>query len=167
VSKRYLMGAVVAAAVLPFVAFAGPAQAAPAGSSKATVISHVTINKDNPAIGSVRAQYSCQPGIDHLWVSVKQNADATADPDLLHEGSGFEHVATTWVQSHPSGIRCDGKTHVQTFEVNTTEQIPPEFGGGTVGYGELQRGQGYVQFCLTSSAQENLLIADMNFQVVK
>jgi hypothetical protein len=167
VNKRYVMGAVVAAAALPFVGFAGTAHAAPAGSNTATVISHVTINKDNPAVGSVRAQYSCQPGIDHLWVSVKQNATATADTDLLQEGSGFEHVATAWLQSHPTGIQCDGKTHVQTFEITTTEQIPPEFGGGTIGYGELQRGQGYVQFCLTSSANDDLLIADMNFQTVK
>jgi hypothetical protein len=39
--------------------------------------------------------------------------------------------------------------------------------GETVGYGELQRGQGYVQFRLTSSANEDLLVADMNFQAVK
>jgi hypothetical protein len=40
---------------------------------------------------------------------------------------------------------------------------PPELGGGTIGYGQLLRGQGYVQFCLTSSSNEELFIADMNF----
>ena len=54
-----------------------------------------------------------------------------------------------------------------TFEVNTTEQQPPEFGGGTVGYGALVRGQGYVQFCLTSNSNEDLFIADMTFHKVK
>ncbi len=91
---------------------------------------------------------------------------ATADPGLTGEGSGFGHAATRWLQSHPTDFRGDGKTHVQTFEVNTTEPIPPEFGGGTVGYGQLGRGQGYVQFCLTTS-NEDVLIADMNFQAVK
>ena len=69
---------------------------------------------------------------------------ATADPGLTGEGSGFGYAATRWLQSHPTDFRGDGKTHVQTFEVNTTEPIPPEFGGGTVGYGQLDRGQGYV-----------------------
>lgn len=91
---------------------------------------------------------------------------ATADPGLTGEGSGFGYAATRWLQSHPTDFRGDGKTHVQTFEVNTTEPIPPEFGGGTVGYGQLDRGQGYVQFCLTTS-NEDVLIADMNFQAVK
>jgi hypothetical protein len=165
--KRHIVGAVVVAAALPFCAFVTTAQAAPPTRNEATVISHVTIDKSDPTVGYVRARYTCQPDIDHLWVSVKQNANATADPALTQEGSGFGHVSTTWVQSHPASLQCDGKNHVQVFKVDTTEQIPPEFGGGTVGYGQLIRGQGYVQFCLTSSTNEELFIADMNFQTVK
>ena len=131
------------------------------------MISHVTIDKSDPSVGYVRARSTCQPEIDHLWVSVKQNATATADPKLTTEGSGFGHISTAWSQAHPAGLQCDGQNHVQVFEVDTTEVIPPEFGGGTVGYGALARGQGYVQFCLTSSSDEELFIADMNFQQVK
>jgi hypothetical protein len=163
---RLLVGVLVAVA-LPLTSFAGTAHAAPPSRNQATVISHVTIDKQDPSVGYVRARYTCAPEIDHLWVSVKENATATVDPALTQEGSGFGHVSTTWVQSHPADLQCDGKNHVQTFRVDTTEQIPPEFGGGTVGYGELHRGEGYVQFCLTSSSNENLFIADMNFQKVK
>jgi hypothetical protein len=165
--KRHVVGALVATAALPFGVLVATAQAAPPARNEATVISHVTIDKDDPSVGYVRARYTCQPHIDHLWVSVKQTADGTADSALTEEGSGFGHVAATWVQSHPVGLQCDGKNHVQVFEVNTAEQVPPEFGGGTVGYGQLVRGQGYVQFCLTSSSNEELLIADQNFQYVK
>ena len=89
------------------------------------------------------------------------------DPPARVTGSGFGGIATTWVQSHPYDLQCDGKNHVQVFRVDTAEVIPPEFGGGTVGYGELIRGEGYVQFCLTSGANEERFIADMNFQKVK
>jgi hypothetical protein len=144
--SRYLVGAVVATAALPVGSFAATAHASPA-RNQATVISHVTIDKHDPTVGYVRARYTCQPEIDHLWVSVKQNADATADPALTQDGSGFGHISTTWLQAHPADLRCDGKNHVQTFKVDTTEEIPPEFGGGSVGYGHLVRGQG----CMCSS----------------
>ena len=50
------------------------------------------------------------------------------------------------------------KSHVRVFRVDTTEGA---------GQGELVRGQGYVQFCLTSEANEDLLIFDMTFHQVK
>jgi hypothetical protein len=165
--RRLLILSALAAAAVPLSGFTSAAHAAPPVRNEATVISHVTIDKTNPAVGYVRARYTCQPEIDHLWVSVKQNAAATVDPALTQEGSGFGHISTTWVQAHPATLQCDGKNHVQVFQVDTTEQIPPEFGGGTAGYGELHRGQGYVQFCLTSSTNEDLLVADQNFQQVK
>jgi hypothetical protein len=165
--KRVVAGVIVATAALPFLTPVASAQAAQEPRNSATVISHVTIDKSDSSLGYVRAQYRCQPEIDHLWVSVKQTADRTADPALTQEGSGFGKVAATWLQSHPVALQCDGSNHVQTFAVNTTEQIPPEFGGGTVGYGQLGRGQAYVQFCLTSSTDEHLFLADMNFQQVR
>lgn len=49
--------------------------------------------------------------------------------------------------------------------MNTQEQAPPELGGGTIGYGSLVPGQGYVQFCLFTG--EGTFVADMQFQKVK
>jgi hypothetical protein len=166
-TTRALAGSALAAGLVPFTPIASTAHAANASTGAAEVISHVTIDKGDPSIGYVQARYSCPPEVDHLWVSVKQNADATADPQLIKEGSGFGHTATTWLQSHPTSLQCDGKNHVQTFQVNTTEQLPPEWGGGTVGYGQLKRGQGYVQFCLVSTTNETLFISDSGFRQVK
>lgn len=143
------------------------AGAAPPVRNEAKVISHVTIDKSDPSVGYVRARYTCQPSEEpaHLWVSVKQMEDGSADPDLLEEESGFGNIADIWLQSHPVDVQCDGKSHVQVFRIDTLEEIPPEFGGGTVGYGELVRGQGYVQFCLFTGDGD--FIFDMNFQDVK
>jgi hypothetical protein len=131
------------------------------------VISHVIIDKNDPTVGYVRVQYTCQPGPDapHLWVSVKQTADRTADPGLLEEGSGFGGVAAAWSQSHPSDINCDGKNHVQVFAVYQDEELYP--GGPTVGYGSLARGDGYVQFCLFTGEAEPTFVFDMAFRSVK
>jgi hypothetical protein len=165
--KRHAFAALITAA-LPLGLFATGADAAKPAENQATVISHVTIDRSNPTVGYVRARYTCQPEFNHLWVSVKQDATGTADPALTTEGSGFGHISTTWVQSHPTDLQCDGKNHVQVFQVDTTEAVPPEFGGGTVGYGSLIRGQGYVQFCLTGGTETDpLFLADMNFQQVK
>jgi hypothetical protein len=156
--KRFAVAAsLVATAALTLGVLAFAAQAAPPERNEATVISHVTIDKNDPSIAYVKARYTCQPEIDHLWVSVKQAADGSADPALLQDGSGFGHVAAAWLQAHPTNFTCDGKNHVQTFQVDTTEQ----------GYGSLIRGQAYVQFCLTTEADSDLLVADMNFQSVK
>ena len=162
------IGALVAAIAASVAVLPATVSATPPVRSEATVISHVTIDKHDPSVGYVQARYTCQPGPDapHLWVSVKQNASATVDSALTTEGSGFEHVSTTWVQSHPIDVRCDGKNHVQVFRVDTTEVIPPEEGGGgTVGYGALGRGQGYVQFCLFGG--DGAFVFDMQFQSVK
>ena len=169
VKKRYALAALAATSVFPLATLA-PANAAPPARNEATVISHVTIDKNDPSVGYVRARYTCQPEHQasiHLWVSVKQDQQATANPLLLQEGSASNPITTTWVQSHPSDeVTCDGKNHVQVFEVNTLEQAPPEFGGGTVGHGQLVRGTGYVQFCLLTE-DTGLFVADMNFQKVK
>ena len=164
-TKRFI--ALLAAVAASAIVLPTAASAAPPVRNQATVLSHVTIDKRDPSVGYVKAQYTCQPGPDvpHLWVSVKQNASATADDALTTEGSGFGHVSTTWVQSHPVNVRCDGKNHVQDFRVDTTEVLAPEDGGGTVGYGALKRGQGYVQFCLF--AGDGAFIFDMQFQSVK
>jgi hypothetical protein len=168
VKKRYVFAALAACAVSPL-ALSTPTDAAPPARNEATVISHVTIDKNDSSVGYVRARYTCQPEHQasiHLWVSVKQDEQATANPLLLEEGSASSPVTTTWVQSHPSDeVTCDGKNHVQVFEVNTLE--PNFFSGvGTIGHGNLERGTGYVQFCLINE-NTGLFVADMNFQKVK
>lgn len=163
--KRCLTGAAASAALVPFVPLGAVAHAAPPPANTATVISHVTIDRSDPSVGYVQARYTCQPEVDHLWVSVKQNATGTADPELTQEGSGFEHGATTWLQSHPVNMQCDGRNHVQTFKVDTTE-VPPWGEGQSVGYGQLVRGQAYVQFCLVSTTDESLFVADRGFHDV-
>ena len=161
---------VVLAVVSALIAWAslGIAYADPPVRNEATVLGHVTIDKDDSSVGYVHARYTCQPSTlapAHLWVSVKQAEDGSADPALLEEGSGSGNVAATWLQSHPAEVECDGRNHVQVFEVNTLEELPEEFGGGTVGYGELVRGEGYVQFCLITG--DETFIFDMQFQTVK
>ena len=110
------------------------------------------IDPTDPTVGSVQVRYSCRPGepgstaAAHLWVSVKQTADRTADPELLTEGSGFGHISAAWSQSHPTAeVVCDGKVHVQRFTVRVGVD---EESGQPTGYGALARGWGYVQFCL-------------------
>jgi hypothetical protein len=165
--KAMLSLTAAAVSALLGLAAVAPTLAAPPVRNEATVISHVTIDKDDPSIGYVRARYTCQPSTEpaHLWVSVKQMADGSADPALTEEGTGFGGVADIWLQSHPTTVQCDGKPHVQVFEVNTLESLPPEEGGGAVGHGELVRGSAYVQFCLFTGDGD--FISDMNFQSVK
>jgi hypothetical protein len=158
------------AAALASFAVLGPLSVATAGAApirpnEATVISVVTFDRSNPSVGYVRARYSCEPSANppHLWVSVKQTADGTPNPALLAEESGFNHVAATWLQSHPTNLQCDGRPHVESFEVNALEPGPTQ--GSTVGYGHLVRGQAYVQFCLFTG--EGAFLSDQRFQFVQ
>jgi hypothetical protein len=90
----------------------------------------------------VQARYSCTGTPDqlHLWVSVKQSANGTADPGLAEEGTGYGQKAIAWSQGHGavSNLVCDGHTHVSLFTVDRSEY----------GYGTLQKGDAYVQFCM-------------------
>jgi len=122
------------------------------GRTDAQVVGAVRIDPTDPSVAYVTARYSCQAGrpgstaAAHLFVSVKQAADGSADPALMAENVGFGGLAAAWSQSHPtSQVICDGKVHVQTFPVH---QGPDEDSGFPTGYGELARGWGYVQFCL-------------------
>ena len=153
--RKRVVGCLVGAiAVLASVGgFTSAADAKPKATTEATVISHVRIDKNDPSVGYVRARYTCSSDYTHLWVSVKQTATATADPALTAEGSS--EISAAWVQSHPEDFTCDGKNHVQEFRIEAV-------------FGQLQRGVGYVQFCLTDGAfPPSLLVSDMNFQTVK
>jgi hypothetical protein len=137
--KRLFVVAVVAAAAL---IVAAPASAKKNSNESFTfgdaeVIGPVHIRGD---VAQVHARYSCDVGT-HIWVSVKQNDSATVDPDVSAEGAGFGGAATAWWQSHRGTFTCDGKRHVAWFTVDTVEP------GSR---GELQKGWGWVQFCITT-----------------
>lgn len=114
--------------------------AAPPGKTDAQVLGHVRIDPNDPTVAYVTAQYICQGGMTeetHLWVSVKQTASRLPDNLLKEEESSA--ISAAWSQSHPtSSVVCDGQWHTQTFTVSHAEY----------GFGELQAGQAYVQFCL-------------------
>ena len=119
---------------------AGMASATTAGKTDAQVLGNVQIDPSNPTVGYVTARYVCNGGLTantHLWVSVKQTADRSPDNALKGEGSSASSAA--WSQSHPTAqVNCDGEWHVQTFTISQADY----------GFGTLQQGQGYVQFCL-------------------
>src|SRR3954447_22799024 len=71
-------------------------------------------------VAQVHVRYSCDVGT-HIWVSAKQSADAEINPAVAAEGAGFEGVATVWWQSHRNSFVCDGKRHVDWFNVDTLE----------------------------------------------
>jgi len=139
-----LLGALATTAVV----VAGPALSAGAAGrghgTTAKVVGTVKIDRSDPSVAHVLAQYRCtiadpvgNPG--HLWVSVKQNDTGTKDPALAAEGSGGSGTATRWEDSHRNPVTCDGKTHTERFTVDQVE---------VAGYKTLTKGVAWVQFCL-------------------
>ena len=148
--KTYLMATMAIAAILSFAVIA-PAGAAPAAKQQAQVLGPVVTNDDGTA--TVRARYICPEG-SWLWVSAKQSEDGTPDQRLRLEGSS--QVAAAWLESHPTPdtFTCDGKWHTDTFEIHAEEQ----------GFGELQNGQAWVQFCLIG---ESTFISESRWVAVR
>jgi hypothetical protein len=136
--KRALLA--LAIVVLAAVGTAGLASATPAGKTDAEVLGNVRIDPTDATVGYVTARYICNGGMTpntHLWVSVKQTADRSPDPALKGESSSG--ISAAWSQSHPTAqVTCDGQWHAQTFTISQADY----------GFGALQQGQGYVQFCL-------------------
>jgi hypothetical protein len=134
--------ALLTAAVLLVVGIgtAATATASPSKKTDANVLGNVRIDPNDPTVAYVTARYICSGGMTdetHLWVSVKQTAARRPDTRLKQEESSA--IAAAWSQNHPtSQVTCDGKWHVDTFTVSHDEY----------GFGELQPGQAYVQFCL-------------------
>jgi hypothetical protein len=131
--------------------------AAPPGKTDAQVLGHVRIDPNDPTVAYVTAQYICQGGMTeetHLWVSVKQTASRLPDNRLKEEESSA--ISAAWSQSHPtSSVVCDGQWHTQTFTVSHAEY----------GFGELQAGQAYVQFCLFGG--DGTFVFSMRFAAIK
>jgi hypothetical protein len=123
--------ALTVAAALPLSAGAKAKPAAPA----AQIISHVKTIGDADA-ATVKARYVCPEG-NHLWVSAKQSADGKKDPAL--QGPESSALSAAWLQNHPADFTCDGKWHTGTFQVDNYTEY---------GFGRLQRGVAWVQFCL-------------------
>ena len=141
----------MAAAVVASLGAVVSADAAPEGKSQAQILGTVVTHDDGTA--SVTARYICPEGF-HLWVSAKQSEDGRPDQRLREEGSS--QVAAAWLQSHPapSEFTCDGRWHRGTFDIDTAEQ----------GFGELQKGQAWVQFCLIG---ENTFISESRWVAVR
>ena len=131
--RKLLLAACLLAAVP--IGLAGTAGADLSSKAQAQILGPVVTHDDGTA--SVTARYTCPEGF-HLWVSAKQSADG--QPDQALRGEGSSQVSEAWLQSHPapSTFTCDGRWHVGTYTIDTEEQ----------GFGELQEGQAWVQFCL-------------------
>ena len=121
------VAAALTAAVLPAAAGAAPKQ------PQAQILGTVQIN--GPSSALVTARYTCPEGV-HLWVSAKQSADGSRDPRVEEEGSS--QYSAAWLQNHPTDFTCDGNWHTGTYQVDLSEY----------GFGDLQKGQAWVQFCL-------------------
>jgi hypothetical protein len=125
--------------VITAVGTAGIASATPEGKTDAEVIGNVRIDPSDATVGYVTARYICNGGLTentHLWVSVKQTADRS--PDNALKGETSSAISAAWSQSHPTAqVTCDGQWQTQTFTISQADY----------GFGTLQQGQGYVQFC--------------------
>jgi len=121
---------------------AAPALADKPGTSSDDIVG--VVHLISPTSAEVQVRYSCteaaSPDQMHLWVSVKQSANGTADPALAVGGTGYGGQAAAWSQSHAgvADLVCDGHTHVGRFLVDRNEP----------GYGSFQKGDAYVQFCM-------------------
>ena len=149
-----------ALAATSVLALAAPAAAAPEPAFEADVVGVVRIDPADPTVAEVQVRYRCAAGGElGLWVSVKQTADRSADPDLAEEGSSG--ISAAWSDSHRNNFTCDGRSRVATFEV---DQLEPGWGGERPAQGALAKGQAYVQFCLTGpGGEDGLLISESEF----
>lgn len=130
--------AMVLVASLGGIATAG---AAPKAEPTAQVVGNVKMHEDGSA--TVKGHYICPEGDDwHLWVSAKQAEGGERDPALEAEGSGAR--AHAWLESHPTTYTCDGKWHTQKFTITN----------GGQGFGTLEKGEAWVQFCLIKGGSE-------------
>ncbi|WP_207454213.1 hypothetical protein [Desertivibrio insolitus] len=126
----------VAACLALTAAVAPAAPALAATAPKPTFVELIgVVRKLDASTAEVQARYRCTGDL-HVWVSVKQVADRTADPRLTQEGSS--QIAAAWSQTHAADLDCDGRVHVDRFVVDQSEQ----------GFGRLERGQAWTQFCL-------------------
>lgn len=138
-------GVLVTVAVLAAAAALGAASAnaKPADKLDSQVLGNVRIDPGDPTVASVTARYICSGGEGaHVWVSVKQAESRLPERWLRQEGSGAASAA--WSHSHANTVTCDGAWHAGTFRVDQNEW----------GWGALQPGQAWVQFCVIPPGAE-------------
>jgi hypothetical protein len=159
-----MKGRIIATAALLTAAVgltAGLATAAPAGKLDVQVMGNVRIDPNDPTVAYVTGRYICEGGDGaHVWVSVKQAASRLPEQWLTEEGSGANSAA--WSHSHRNTVVCDGQWHVATLTVDQNEW----------GWGTLQPGQAWVQFCVIPPGVEAEPDADqiawsMRFAAIK
>jgi len=157
--KRLLLG--IAALAIAALGIASLATAAPSGKLDSQVIGNVRIDPNDPTVAYVTARYICEGGEGaHVWVSVKQAESGLPEQWLTEEGSGGASAA--WSHSHRNTATCDGRWHVGTFTVDHIEW----------GWGTLQQGQAWVQFCVIppdsgSGPDAELITWSMRFAAIK
>jgi len=135
--KRHLLAVTAIALAIPL-GTAFSASAAPKGKTQAQVVGPVQLNGDGTA--TVTARYICQDEFTHLWVSAKQAESRGPDKALQGDGSGEGEASVAWWDSHPTlgdDFVCDGTWHTDSFLIQAEK-------------GELEPGQAWIQFCLTT-----------------
>ena len=149
--KRHLFAVMAIALAIPF----GSALSAGATPNKtqAQVLGPVRVTGEGRA--EVTARYICQPEFTHLWVSAKQVADGR--PDKVLQGPESSGSSAVWNQSHPQNFTCDGNWHTDIFTIGD--------GSLEYGFGTFAPGQAWVQFCLTSG-DETQLVMDTRWAAV-
>ena len=162
--RTTLFGALPLAALSLSLAVPATASAAQPGESFSQVLGVVRMDPSDPTTALVQARYRCT-GEAHLWVSVKQTAQRTADPALAQEGSSA--IAAAWSDSHPIQVTCDGRIHVDTFEVDQLEPVWGSEEPKSAVYEPLARGVGYVQFCLYDEVTGEGGATDNSFRNVR
>jgi hypothetical protein len=138
--KRRLFALSIAATTLSVMGLSSVAEAVPTSShsgANAVQTGVVRIDPNDPTIAYVTGNYKCPEGPAHLFVSVKQVADAHPDPKLKLEGSSS--ISSGWLERHPeqSEFTCDGTWHTGTWWIGLSEY----------GHGAIVPGTVYVQFC--------------------
>jgi hypothetical protein len=150
---------------------AAPGSALAAKEPFAQVISPVKLSKDGNT-ATVRARYMCESST-HLWVSAKQTADGSVDPDLEAEGSSGAAAAwmdtNDWVtvgedtfpvSSGDEQLVCDGRTHSQSVTIDVTNA---PWGS----WDALQAGMAWVQWCIVEEAENGEFVSDQRWMRVK
>ncbi len=151
--KRHVFAVMAITLAIPL-GTAFSAGATPKDKTQAQVVGPVRLNGDGTA--TVTARYICQDEFTHLWVSAKQAP--SRGPDKILQGDGSSQNSVAWWQSHPVDFTCDGAWHTQSFVIDTVEQ----------GFGELEHGQAWIQFCLTGGEgfPPPLLVQDTRWAAV-
>ncbi len=126
------------------VAASAPAMAAPATSAApevAWVNTNVVVSADRSE-ATVLGKYRCSGGEEgtHLWVSVKQGPDIYPGHTSSRYADAWYDTNFNFTEDNPAGLTvdCDGKWHTERI---TVKQV----------FGQLTRGEAYVQWCMYDS----------------